>query len=78
MVHRPAEWFRIMAVLSGVVGVAMVFVLNALIHGSLPLWAHIPLTILTLTIVGGSAVLTGVAFVEFHARSSKESEQQIH
>jgi|GEM_PF-1895182 len=78
MVHRPAEWFRIVAVLSGVVGVAMVFVLNALIHGDLPLWIHVPATILTLTVVGGSAILTGVAFVEFNARSQSNPGEQVH
>ncbi|MFZ5817519.1 MAG: hypothetical protein ACOY93_19825 [Bacillota bacterium] len=78
MVDRPAEWFRIVAVCSGVLGVAMVFLLNALIHSDLSLWLHVPLTILVLTLLGGSAILTGVAFVEFNARQQGDGKQESH
>lgn len=74
MAHRPARWFQITAVLSGVLGVVMVFVLNHVIHADLALWLRIPLIILVLTLLGGSAIVTGLAFVEFDARNQGESE----
>lgn len=74
MAHRSARWFQITAVLSGVLGVVMVFVLNQVIHAELALWLRIPLTIVVLTLLGGSAIVTGVAFVEFDARNQGDSE----
>lgn len=70
MVHRPAEWFRNVAILSAVVALVLVPVINALIHGDFPLWLHVPLTVLVLTLMGGGALIAGVAFVEYQARKS--------
>lgn len=68
MVQRSAEWFRIAAVLSGVLGVALVFGLNAILHAGLPLWLHIPLVVLVLGLFSLCAVVTGMGFVEAEAR----------
>jgi uncharacterized protein (DUF983 family) len=75
MVHRTADWFRNAAVVSLVVGVAMVFALNQLMHADLPLWQHIPLTALVLTLLAGSAIMAGVAYVECDARQKKDQAQ---
>lgn len=73
MVHRPGEWFRIVAVLSGLTGVAAVFLLNEVIHMSLPIWVHIPLVVAVLTLMGAGGVACGVAFVEADARTGSSS-----
>lgn len=70
MVQRPAEWFRIVAVLSGVLGVALVFALNAVLHAGLPLWLHIPVVALVLGLFSLCAIVTGVGFVEAEARKA--------
>lgn len=70
MVQRPAEWFRNVAILGAVVALVLVPVVNALIHGELSLWLHVPLTILVLTLMGGGALVAGVALVEYQARKS--------
>ena len=70
MVHRPAEWFRNVAILGAVVALVMVPVVNALIYGDLPLWLHVPLTILVLTLMGGGALVAGAALVEYQSRKT--------
>lgn len=70
MVHRPAEWFRNVAILGAVVALALVPVVNALIHSELSLWLHVPATLVTLTLMGGGALVAGVAFVEYQTRKS--------
>jgi len=67
---RSAVWFRNVAL--GGVGLALLSVpaINELVHGALPLWAHIPLTVLVLTLFGAGAAVADVAWVEFQARRS--------
>ncbi|MFO7275136.1 MAG: hypothetical protein LOD90_09575 [Symbiobacteriaceae bacterium] len=68
MAHRPAAWFRNVAALGLLVAVAMVPAVTALLHGSLPLWLHIPLTGLALTLLALGSAVAGVAMVEFRQR----------
>lgn len=78
MVRYPARWFQLTAVCSLALGVAMVFALNALLHRDLPLWLHIPLAIVVLTLLGGSALAAGVCFVEFNSRNQGNKEETEH
>lgn len=71
MVHRPATWFRNVAILGALVALALVPAVNALLHGELSLWLHVPLTIVVLTLMAGGSIVTGVAFVEYQARASQ-------
>lgn len=68
MVHRPASWFRNVAAAGLVVAVAMVPAIAALLNGSLPLWLHIPLIGLALTLLALGYAAAGVAAVEFRHR----------
>ncbi len=68
MAHRPAWWFRNVAAAGLVVAVAMVPVVVALLSGSLPLWLHIPLIGLALTLLALGSAAAGVAAVEFRHR----------
>lgn len=68
MAHRPASWFRNVAVAGLVVAVAMVPAIAALLHGDLPLWLHIPLTVLALALLALGSAAAGVAAVEFRQR----------
>lgn len=71
MVHRSAAWFRNVTILSAVVALALVPAISYLMHGGLPLWLHIPVTVVALTLMAGGALVAGVAFVEYQARTTK-------
>jgi hypothetical protein len=47
-------------------------------HAGLPLWLHIPLTIVVLILLGGSAMAAGVSFFEFHLRSQGNQRSADH
>ncbi|HEY3369037.1 MAG TPA: hypothetical protein VGK74_28605 [Symbiobacteriaceae bacterium] len=68
MDKRPANWFRNLAVGAGVLAVLMVGGMEGLQGANLALWLHLPLTLLVLTIMGGGAMVAGVAFCEYRAR----------
>lgn len=74
MANRSAAWFRNLAVAGALVALAMVPAISALVHGSLALWVHIPLTGLALASLAGGAAVTGVALAEFRARRSQPTE----
>lgn len=73
MVRYPARWFQLVAVGSLALGTAMVFALSSLLHAGLSLWLHIPLAIVILTLLAGSALTAGVCFLEFNVRN-RESQ----
>lgn len=72
MVHRPAEWFRNVTVGSAVIALLLVPVIDLLLHTNLPLWLHVPAILLVLTLMAGGAVVAGITFVEYRARSASE------
>lgn len=70
MANRPASWFRNAAVGAVVLALLMVAPMEWLQsdHSALPLWLHIPLTMVVLTGIGGGAAVAGVAFLEYRER----------
>lgn len=70
MADRPAVWFLRVAMGAGVLAVLMVGAMEGLQHYvQLPLWLHIPLTVVVLTLMGGGACVTGAALVEYRQRT---------
>lgn len=55
--------WRWLAVGSGLVSLALIWPLVTLFHGHLPLWAHLPLAAVLMTVFGGGALLAGVAWL---------------
>lgn len=76
MLNRPAEWFRNVMAGGAVVSLAMVPATALLLHGSLPLWLHIPLVGVALLLMAGGAVVAGAAAVEFRARSGQAARAE--
>jgi hypothetical protein len=75
MRERSAAWFRNVAVGCLVLSLAMVPALELLLHSSLSLWLHIPLTFVTLNLMALGAGASGVAYLEYRARSSHNGKQ---
>lgn len=71
MEKRPAVWFRNVAITAGVLALIMVGAMEGLQEAHLPLWLHIPLTLIVLTCLGGGALAAGVAYCEFRGRTPK-------
>lgn len=68
MVNWSAERFRAIGIASAVLAAGMVAGLEALQAAHLPLWAHLPLMVIDLSLLSVSAGVTGVAFAEYRGR----------
>lgn len=75
MRDRPAVWFRNLAAGALLIALAMIPAVEMLLHGSLPLWLHIPLTLMALTLMGLGAGVAGVAYLEYQARSGDRGQK---
>lgn len=73
--ERSAVWFRNAAVGCLVLSLIMVPAVEFLIHSSLSLWLHIPLTFVALNLMALGAGAAGVAYLEYRARSAHNGKQ---
>lgn len=75
MMNRSAGWFRSVAIGGGLLALLMVPLVEMLLHGDLPLWLHIPVTAVVLTLMAGGAAVSGIAYLEYQARSTAGGQQ---
>ncbi len=65
-----------LAVGGAVLALLMVPIMELLQHHAvLPLWLHIPLTFLVLTLMGGGAGAAGIALAEYRSRSINNRQE---
>ena len=75
MATRPAPWYLTVTILGAVAALVGIPAMEMLQHMHLTLWLHIPLTVVALTLIGGGALVSGVAYLEYQARSTKVAEK---
>jgi uncharacterized protein (DUF983 family) len=76
MRNWPAQRFLQVAVSSLVLALLMAPAMHTIGEANLPLWLHIPLTGLILTLLSVGALTAGVCYLEYRARSLGNNGQQ--
>jgi ABC-type polysaccharide/polyol phosphate export permease len=76
MRNWPAQRFLQVAVSSLVLALLMVPAIHAIGEANLPLWLHIPLAVLILTLFSVGALAAGICYMEYRARSLGNGRQQ--